>query len=131
MHQHTKHRTWILLFVAIVIALAVATPALADYIGPIRTKTETITVCKIILNECEYSSVKEDWRYKSVGDWSCSLESKPWQAYSNNRAPCNSTLHTEGYQYWSREDVEKTETNTYPPATISSSLQNCSLRNGW
>jgi len=129
--QHTNHRRWIFSLAVVILALTIATPALADYIGPKRTVTETGTVCKIILKECEFSTEKDEWRYKTVGSWSCSLESKPWQEYSNNQRACNDTLHTNGYQYWEREDVERTETNTYPPATITGSVQNCTLRNGW
>jgi hypothetical protein len=112
-------------------ALTVATPVLAEYLGPNRTVTETSSVCKIILRECQFVADKNEWRYKSEASWSCSLESKPWQDYSNNSRPCNDTLHTNGYQYWEREDVPQTETNTYPPATITGSIQNCTLRNGW
>jgi hypothetical protein len=96
--QHTNHRRWIFSLAAVIIALTVATPALAEYIGPKRTVTETGTVCKVILKECEFSTEKNEWRYKTVGSWSCSLESKPWQEYSNNQRPCNDTLHTNGYQ---------------------------------
>ena len=112
-------------------ALTVVTPVLADYLGPNRTITETRTVCKVFLKECQFVEDKGEWRYKTVGSWSCSLEGKPWQDYSSNQKPCNDTNHTSGYQYWEREDVTQTETNTYPPATITGALQNCTLRNGW
>ena len=131
MHQHTKHRRWIFSFVIVMMALAIATPVLASYIGPKRTVTETGTVCKIILNECRYVEDKGEWKYKTDESWSCSLESKPWESYSNDSRPCNDTLHTPGYQYWSREDVTTTQTVTYPPATITGTLKNCTRRNGW
>ena len=131
MQQHTNHRRWIFSLATVIMALTVATPALAEYIGPKRTVTETRTVCKVILKECEFSTEKQEWRYKTIDSWSCSLESKPWQAYSNNQRACNDTLHTDGYQYWEREDVTYTETNTYPPATITGAIQSCTLRNGW
>ena len=131
MQQHTSHRRWILPLAAVIMTLMVATPVLAEYLGPNRTITVTGTTCKVILKECEFSTTKDEWRYKTVGSWSCSLESKPWQEYSNNQRPCNETLHTNGYQYWEREDVEHTETNTYPPATITGAIQNCTLQNGW
>lgn len=131
MHHRTKHRRWIFSFVIVIMALTVATPVLAEYIGPNRTITETSTVCKVILYECKYVEEKGEWKYKQDGSWSCSLESKPWQAYSSNKHPCNDTLHTNGYQYWEREDITQTETNTYPPATINGVLQSCTLQNGW
>jgi hypothetical protein len=130
-HQHTKHRRWIFCFFVLILALTVATPVLADYLGPNRTVTETTTSCKIVLRECHFSTERNEWKYKTTGSWSCSLEGKPWQAYSSNSRPCNDTLHTNGYEYWDREDVTHTQTNTYPPATINSVLQNCTLRNGW
>ena len=129
MQHHSKHRRWILSFVVAVVALAVATPVLAQYIGPKRTVDETYTVCKINLNECQYVQSKGEWKYKNTNSWSCSLESKPWQSYSNKSRPCNSS--NKGYEYWSREEHTKTQTVTYPPATISSSLTNCTLQNGW
>ena len=131
MQQHTTHRRWIFSLAAVTVALMVATPVLAEYLGPNRTVTETSTTCKVILKECEFSTAKDEWKYKTVGSWSCSLESKPWQEYSNNSRPCNDTLHTNGYQYWEREDVTQTGTNTYPPATITGAIQSCTLRNGW
>jgi hypothetical protein len=125
MHHHSKHRRWILSFVTVIMALTVATPVLAEYIGPNRTVTETTTSCKVVLYECQYVAEKDEWKYKQENSWSCSSESKPWQAYSSNKRTCNDTLHTDGYQYWEREEVSHTETNTYPPATINGILQSC------
>jgi hypothetical protein len=96
--HHTQHRRWILSFVIIITALSIATPVLADYIGPKRTVTETFTVCKVILNECQYVESKNEWDYKTTASWSCSLESKPWQAYSKDRKPCNE--NNPGYEFW-------------------------------
>ncbi len=124
-------RKTIIYIVVILIALASVTPALAAYIGPKRTVTETTTVCKVVLYECQYVAAKDTWKYKSTNSWSCSNESKPWQAYPSNSRTCNDTLHTNGYEYWEREDSQQEVTTTYPPATISSSLQNCTLNNGW
>jgi hypothetical protein len=131
MYRRSKHRRWILSFVIIIMALTIVTPVLAQYIGPNRTVTETTTSCKVVLYECQFVTEKDEWKYKQENSWSCSSESKPWQAYSSNKRPCNDTLHTNGYQYWEREDVSHTETNTYPPATISGILQSCTLQNGW
>jgi hypothetical protein len=124
-----KLKRWMLFFIIMFIALSVATPVLADYLGPNRTIVETVGVCKVILNECQYVEAKDDWGNKSVEDWLCSNESKPWQAYSGDRRACNAGNN--GYQFWSREESSQETTVTYPPATISGSLQNCTLQNGW
>jgi hypothetical protein len=118
-------------FAAILLALVSVTPVLADYLGPNRTKTETSTACKVVLYECEYVAAKDIWKYKSTDSWACSNESKPWRDYPSNSHTCNDNLHDAGYQYWEREDSSETVTNTYPPATINGSLQNCALQNGW
>ena len=124
-------RKTILYFAVILLALVGVTPVLADYLGPNRTKTETSSVCKVVLYECQYVADKDIWKYKSTDNWACSNESKPWRDYPSNSRTCNDTLHDAGYQYWEREDTSQTVTNTYPPATINGSLQNCALQNGW
>ncbi len=124
-------RKTIFCFAVILLPLLVVTPALADYLGPDRTKTETGSVCKVILYECQYVASKDIWKYKSENSWPCSSESKPWQAYPSNSHTCTDNVHDAGYQYWEREDITQTVTNTYPPATIDSALQNCTSQNGW
>jgi hypothetical protein len=124
-----KYKKWILFFIVLFVALSIVTPVLADYLGPNRSVTQTVGVCKIVLNECQYVEAKEDWRNKNVEDWLCSNESKPWQAYSSNSRTCNAGNN--GYQYWSREESSQETIVTYPPATIAGSLQNCSIQNGW
>src|SRR5215213_2706836 len=133
MQHHTKHKTktWIFFFVVFTIALTITTPVLAEYLGPNRTVTETISVCKVFLKECQYVAEKGEWKYKTENTWSCSLESKPWQAYSGNARTCNNNNHDNGYQYWERDDVLQTVTNTYLPATINGSLQNCTQQGNW
>jgi hypothetical protein len=124
-------RKTILHFVVILIALLGVTPVLAEYLGPNRTKTETSGgVCKIVLKECQFVPAKDEYKYKGVDDWSCSNESKPWRAYPDS-PPRACTYAAVGEQYWEREDTSQTVTNTYPPATINGSLQNCALQNGW
>ena len=44
-------RKTIIYFAVILITLVGVTPVLADYIGPNRTVTETVSVCKIFLKE--------------------------------------------------------------------------------
>jgi hypothetical protein len=125
--HHTSHRNWLVSLSVIILLLTAVTPALADYIGPNRTVS--ITSCKVILNECQYVEAKGDYRYKMVDSWSCSNESKPWQEYPSD-PPRACTASATGDKYWSRED-EVTGTTTHPPATISGTLQNCTLQNGW
>src|SRR5215213_10581247 len=130
-HPSRITRKTVFYFIAILMALASVTPALADYLGPNRTVTETTSVCKVILYECQYVAAKDIWKYKSTDSWACSNESKPWRDYPSSSRTCNDNLHDAGYQYWEREDISQTVTNTYLPATISSSLQSCTLQNGW
>jgi hypothetical protein len=124
-------RKTIIYFLVMVIALATVTPVLADYLGPNRTVTETTSSCKIVLNECQYVPAKDDWRFKSVNNWSCSDENKPWRGYPSQPSSQGCFSGTAGDEYWSREEAQQETTNTYPPATIGSSLQNCTLQNGW
>jgi hypothetical protein len=74
---------------------------------------------------------KNVWRYRQVGDWSCSLESKPWNSYPSQPSSQGCFAATEGDQYWERNEVLQEITTTYPPATLSPILQNCTLQNGW
>ena len=114
----------------VLVALVIVTPALADYVGPNRTVTETKPTCKITLNECQFVAAKNDYRFKSVNQWSCSNETKPWQEYPSN-PPRDCFDQTVGDQYWERDESPETVITTYPPATINSSLENCTLQNGW
>ncbi|MBN2116308.1 MAG: hypothetical protein JW730_07050 [Anaerolineales bacterium] len=111
-------------FVAILVTLSIATPALADYLGPNRTVEDGN--CKVVLHKCVWKENKQAYGYKNSGSWSCQSESKPWKKYPSNSRNCNAA--NVGYEYWSRDGGE---TITYPPATITGSVQNCTLRNGW
>ncbi|MCI0556590.1 MAG: Ig-like domain-containing protein, partial [Anaerolineae bacterium] len=124
---HIKRKPF--LFVLFILILTIATPVLADYLGPNRTVTETTSVCKVVLYECQYVASKDLWKYKRVDDWSCSNEGKPWQAYDNYSGDCG--LFSEGRTQWDKEETLQTITITHPEATISSVLQNCNLNNGW
>lgn len=130
MQTLSTYKKWLFFFVIILIVLSIATPVLADYLGPNRTVTQSISKCKVVLNKCEYVEAKDDYRYHQEEDWSCSNESEPWQSYPNNSRPCSKNTNV-GYEYWKREDSTQEEIVTYPPATISGSLLNCTLQNGW
>jgi len=125
---HIKRKT-VLYFVIFLIVLAIATPALADYLGPNRTVTETTSVCKVVLYECQYVASKDQWKYKRVDDWSCSNEGKPWQGYDNYSGDCG--LFSKDRTQWGKEETLQTVTTTHPEATITSTLQGCNLSNGW
>jgi hypothetical protein len=129
MHPLPIFKKWMFYPLIILVVLSIATPVLADYLGPNRTVTETTGSCQVVLYECQYVAAKGDYREKRVEDWSCSNESKPWQAYPGNAPACNAANN--GRVHWEREEDLQDVTVTYPPATISSSLQNCSPQNGW
>lgn len=114
---------------ALIIILGIATPVLADYLGPDRTVTTATESCKMILYECMYVATKGDYRYHRVEDWSCSNESKPWEAYDNSTVACESW--NVGRTYYDKDYSVVTTTITHPEATVASDLQNCTLQNGW
>lgn len=120
----------ILGLVSIVIALTSVTPALADFLGPDRTRTELVSSCQINLLQCQYVEAKDSWNYKVVSDWLCSNESKPWQSYPNSPSrDCSSAAS--GEKYWERDESWNEVTQTYPEATVRDTLKNCVLNHGW
>src|SRR5574338_1048626 len=130
--HHLSHRSKLIALIVISILLASATPVLADYIGPNRTVTETVSSgCKVTLLECQYVSAKNDYLYHKVNEWSCSNESKPWQNYSSQPSSQGCSASNIGDQYWDRNETVNEVTKTYPAATITGGIQNCTLSNGW
>ena len=130
--QHSHHRSKIqkiaCLFI-LAIALAVVTPVLAAYLGPNRTRTVQQTSCDVILYQCQYIASKGVYRDHQINSWSCSNESKPWLSYPSKSSGCDSG--SVGDKHWEKKDTVDTVTITYPEATVSGVLQNCSLNNGW
>ena len=124
-----KHRKIIYLIVT-AIALVSVTPVLADYIGPNRTITETINTCEVVLYQCKYVPTKNIYDYRRSQTWSCSNQSKPWDDYPDD-PPRSCTAYTVGDAYWNKEESSEVITSTYPPATITGNLQNCTQSNGW
>ncbi|WKZ35273.1 MAG: hypothetical protein QY332_16795 [Anaerolineales bacterium] len=118
-----------LLVILIILLLGFSTPVLADYLGPDRTVTTAVEECKVVLWECMYVAARGDYRYHRVDDWSCSNESKPWQAYANYPGDCESW--NDGRTQWGQEYSVRYTTLTHPEATITGTLQNCTLQNGW
>ncbi len=98
------------------------------YTGP-GNRTITASVCKVELYECQWIPSKGIYNYHLVDDWSCSNESKPWQAYPASGPTCSAA--TVGAQYWDRNQ-NAGATTTYPPATISA-VSNCATpgNSGW
>ena len=129
MQNQFKPKKWIF-FVALLVVLAVVvTPVFADYLGPNRVVTTTTSSCSVVLYECRYVEAKNEYRYRRAEDWSCSNESKPWESYPSDGEGCSDD--TVGDQFWKHVESEKEITTTYPSATITGSLQNCTLQNGW
>ena len=118
-------------FVITILTLGIVTPVLAAYLGPNRVVTGATSVCKVVLYECQFVPSKDEWRYKKVDDWSCSNEDKPWLGIPSDPSSQGCFAATAGDSFWSREETLQEATITYPPATINSSLQNCTLNNGW
>jgi hypothetical protein len=129
MQDQFKPKKWIIFVVLFVVLAVIATPVLADYLGPNRVVTTTGTSCSVVLYECSYVAAKDEYRYRRAEDWSCSNESKPWQAYPSDGEGCSDD--TVGDQFWKHVESEQEITTTYPSATITGSLQNCTLQNGW
>ncbi|RPH69084.1 hypothetical protein EHM76_07330, partial [bacterium] len=129
--QHLpKHHKWIVFFIALLAALGIAAPVLADYLGPDRVTTRTVDVCKIHLYECQYVPAKDIYTYKSIETWVCSKEGpKPWKDYDPVGPDCH--VGTEGRKYWREHHTAETITTILPEATITGTLENCTLQNGW
>jgi hypothetical protein len=122
-----KHHKWIFFFVMLLVALAIVVPVLADYLGPNRTVTTTVSVCKVYLYKCTEVEPGK-WDDVKVEDWLCSNESKPWLAYDSGGGCFEGNNN---HKHWESGESTQTTTITHPPATISGSLQNCTLYNGW
>jgi hypothetical protein len=129
-HLERKYKLLASLII-VILAFGIVAPALAAYLGPNRTVTETASVCKVVLYECKYVASKKSWRYKAVDSWSCSNESKPWQDYPSDLSSQGCFDATAGDSYWSEEETLEETSVTYPPAAITGALQNCNEFNGW
>jgi hypothetical protein len=130
--QHSQHRSPIRnvsILVILVIALVVVTPVLAAYTGPGNRTVSVSTSCTIVLQECMFVAAKGDYRDHQTNSWSCSNESKPWRSYPSQPPTGGCSKGQDGYQHWEKE--ENSQLVTYQPATITGTLQNCTLKNGW
>jgi len=108
-------------FILLIILFAIATPALADYLGPDRTRTES------------HVETYDVGVWAKPADGSCTPTHNPpacivctWKRNPGN--PCGDAKHW--YKTGEESHVVKTTINL-PPATISGSLLNCTLQNGW
>jgi len=118
-------RKTLLYLVAIVLVLGIVTPVLADYLGPDRTFTKSYVdtydygVWARDNNKLPYCLDKNG----KIADACiiCDWERQPGNA-------CGDATYS--YKLGTKSEVV-TKTISQPPATISSSLQNCTLSNGW
>jgi RHS repeat-associated protein len=118
-----------ILFVFILVLFAFISPASADYLGPDREVTTASEVCKVVLRECKQTGTNT-FKYIRADQWSCASEGKEWQAYDNSSVACDD-LGDVGRTQWDKEYSVSTTTITHPEATITGTLQNCTLQNGW
>jgi hypothetical protein len=120
---HIKRKT--LLFLLIAFLVLGATPVLADYLGPDRTTTESYEdtydygVWARDNNTIPYCLDKQG--NKADDCIVCEWKRKPGNA-------CGDATYW--YTLGSRSEIVEKTTNL-PPAIISSSLQSCTLNNGW
>jgi len=111
----------VFILIILIAILAIATPVLADYLGPDRTTRESH------VETFDYGVWAEE------GEGCFDKDGKPsdciickWEG-SPGRA-CGSATYS--YRLGSRSEVVTT-TLSLPPATISGTLQNCTLQNSW
>ncbi|HQV93497.1 MAG TPA: hypothetical protein PLF41_03455, partial [Anaerolineales bacterium] len=120
---HIKRKT--LLFLLIAFLVLGATPVLADYLGPDRTTTESYEdtydygVWARDNNTIPYCLDKKG--NKADDCIVCEWKRKPGNA-------CGDATYW--YTLGTKSEIVETTVNL-PPAIISSSLQNCTLNNGW
>ncbi len=118
---HSLTRVLIVVFVLILL-LGKALPALADYLGPDRTRTESH------VETYDYGV----WAKPDPTGNSCSHTYGTdcvvctWER--DPGSPCGDATYW--YKLGTRSEVVTT-TITYPEAAISAALQNCTLQNGW
>ena len=118
-------RKTLLHLVVIVLALGIATPVLADYLGPDRTFTKSYVdtydygVWARDNNKLPYCLDKNG----KIADACiiCDWERQPGNA-------CGDATYS--YKLGTKSEVV-TKTISQPPATISGALQNCTMNNGW
>ena len=119
--KQIRIRKPVFILIILIAILAIATPVLADYLGPDRVTTESH------VETVEYGVWAEEGNkcLKKFGAPSdciiCEWEGSPGRA-------CSPATYS--YALGSRAEVVTT-TITLPPATISGTLQNCTLQNGW
>jgi len=120
-----RERKMLLYLVVAILALGIVTPVLAAYLGPNRTTTESHT------ETYDYGVWARPLRYpgeckKPNGDDAIACIVCTWERQPGN--PCGDATYS--YKLGTKTEVVE-KTINLPPATISSSLQNCALNNGW
>ena len=112
-------------FALFVLILAIATPVLADYLGPDRTTT-TSEVDTYDYGVWARDNDKVPYCLDKKGNKADDCIVCEWKRKPGNA--CGDATYS--YTLGTKSEVVEITVNL-PPATISSSLQNCSLNNGW
>ncbi len=109
------------LIILIILLLAIATPVLADYLGPDRVTTES------------HVETIDVGVWAKDADGSCTPTHNPpacivcrWEG--DPGSACGDAEYS--YKTGSQSEVVTTRV-VLPPATITGTLQNCTLQNGW
>jgi hypothetical protein len=116
--QKPSHFIWkaIILLGLLLLAFGLAMPALADYLGPDRTRTvtEIVRTGTVEGQTCMFSG--GDWRYVVTAIYQCNDPSQPWLTeYPDYYALCDSSH--DGTRVWHEEctDTVVTRVVTSPP----------------
>ncbi|HQU37681.1 MAG TPA: Ig-like domain-containing protein, partial [Anaerolineales bacterium] len=118
-------RKTLLYFVTAVLTLGIVTPVLADYLGPDRTTT-TSEVDTYDYGVWARDNNKVPYCLDKKGNKADDCVVCEWKRKPGNA--CGDATYW--YTLGTKSEVVETMINL-PPATISSSLRNCSLNNGW
>ena len=118
-------RKTLLHFVVAVLILGIVTPVLADYLGPDRTIT-TSEVDTYDYGVWARDNNKVPYCLDKKGNKADDCVVCEWKRKPGNA--CGDATYW--YTLGTKSEVVETTVNL-PPATISDSLQNCNLNNGW
>ncbi len=121
---HIKRKT-LLYFVLGILILGIATPVLADYLGPDRTTT-TSEVDTYDYGVWARDNDKVPYCLDKNGNKANDCIVCEWKRKPGNA--CGDATYS--YKLGTKSEVVETTINL-DPATISSSLQNCNSNNGW
>ncbi|HQX17830.1 MAG TPA: hypothetical protein PLA27_15510, partial [Anaerolineales bacterium] len=118
-------RKTLLYFVVVVLILGIVTPVLADYLGPDRTTT-TSEVDTYDYGVWARDNNKAPYCLDKKGNKADDCIVCTWKRDPGNA--CGDATYS--YKLGTKSEVVEKTVNL-DPATISNSLQNCNLNNGW